>query len=70
MKPAKKHRDGRMGYNLIYNHYQGLSNINHMSASTEKKLAQCTYTDKKINWTLEKYATLNKDQHKILESLE
>ena len=27
LKPAKKHHDGRMGYNLIYNHYLGPRNI-------------------------------------------
>ena len=42
LKPFKKHRVVRMGYKLIYNHYLGPSNIDHMEASAEKKLAQCT----------------------------
>ena len=44
LKPSKKHRDGIMGYKLIYNHYLGPSNTDHMAAGAEKKLAQCTYT--------------------------
>ena len=34
LKPSKKHRDGRMGYKLIYNHYPGPSNMDHMGAMT------------------------------------
>ena len=40
LKPDKKHRDGGLGFRLIYNHYLVPSNINHMSAGTEKNLAQ------------------------------
>ena len=47
LKPSKKHRDRRMGYKLIYNHYLGPISIYHMAAGAEKKLAQCTYTEKK-----------------------
>ena len=68
LKPAKKHRDGRLGFRIIYNHYLGPRNIYHMAAGAEKKLAQCTYT-KKRNCTFDKYATLHKEQHNILESL-
>ena len=69
LMPSRKHCDGRMGYNLIYNHYLGPSNIDHMAAGAKKKLAQCNYTGEKINCTFEKYATLHKYQHNILESL-
>ena len=56
-KPAKKHRDGRMGYRFIYNHYLGPSNIYHMADGGGKKLAQYTYTGEKRNCTSEKYDT-------------
>ena len=69
LKPAKKHCDGRLGYMIIYNHYLGPSNIYHMTAGAEKKLAQCTYTWEKRNWNFYKYATLHKNQHNILETL-
>ena len=40
-----------------------------MAAGAAKKLYQYTYTGDKRNWTLEKYATFNKERHKITESL-
>ena len=48
LKPAKKNRDGRMGYKLIYNHYLGPSNIDHMADGAEKKLDHFTYTGERI----------------------
>ena len=69
LKPAKKHHDGRMGYNLIYNHYLGPRNINQMADGAEINLAQCTNTGGKRKWTFKKYATLHKEQHNILESI-
>ena len=38
MKPSKKNIDGRMSYKLIYNHYLGPSNIDHMVDGEEEKL--------------------------------
>ena len=69
LKPSNKHNGVRMGYKIIYNHYLGPSDINYMASGAEKKLTQCTYTREKINWIFEKYATLHKEQHNILESL-
>ena len=43
LNPSNKHRDRRLIYRLLYNHYFGPSNIDHMSAGAEKKLAQYTY---------------------------
>ena len=34
LKPSKKHRDGRMGYKIIYNKYLVPINIDHMVAGT------------------------------------
>ena len=49
-----------MDYNLIYNHYLGPSNIDHMVAGAEKNIAQWTYTGEDRNLTIKKYATLHK----------
>ena len=32
LNPDKKHCDGILGFRLVYNHYLGPSNINHMAA--------------------------------------
>ena len=69
LKPDKKHRDERLVFKLIYNHYLCPSNIDHMADGAEKKLAQYSYTEEKSNRTFEKYATLHKEQHNILENL-
>ena len=69
LNTAKRHRDVRMGYKLVYNQYLSLRNVYHMAAVSKKKLSQCTYTGEKRNWTFKKYYTLHKEQHEILESL-
>ena len=69
LNPAKKYRDGRMRFRLIYNHYLGPRNIDHMAAGAEKKLSQCTYTGEKRSCNFEKYATLHREKHTILYSL-
>ena len=50
LNTLKKHRDVRLGLRLIYTHYLGPSNIYHMAAGAEKKLAQFSYTGEKRNW--------------------
>ena len=69
LNPDKKHRYVRMGYKIIYNHYLGQSNIEHMAYGAEKKLDQCTYTGERRNCTFDKYATLHTEKHNTLESL-
>ena len=49
LKPAKNHRDGRLGFRLIYNHYLVPSNTDHMAYSAEKKIVQCSYIREKRN---------------------
>ena len=49
LKPSKKHSDGRMSLKLIYNHYLGPSNIDHMSAGVKNNIDQCTYIWEKRN---------------------
>ena len=69
LKPDKKHRDGILGLRIIYNYYLGTSNIDHMADGTEKNLDQCSYPRENRNWTFDKYATLNKEHHNILDIL-
>ena len=50
-------------------HYLGPNNVDNMASLAEKKLAMTTYTGELCCWTFEKYVTLHKDQHSILEGL-
>ena len=54
---------------IIYNHYLGPINIYYMEDGAEKKISQYVYTGEKMNWTFEKYVTLHKEHHNILERL-
>ena len=69
LKPANNNLDGKLVFRIIYNHYLCPSKIDHMAAGAEKKLDQCSYTGKKKNWTFEKYDTLHKEHHNILDRL-
>ena len=69
LKSAKKHRDGRPGFRIIYNHYLSPRNIDQMAAGAEKKLFQYSYTGERMNWTFDKCATLHKEKHNLLDSL-
>ena len=69
LKLFKKHRDGRMGYKLIYDNRLGPGKIDNMAAGAKNNLAQCIYNEEKRNCTFEKYYTLHKEHHNILESL-
>ena len=69
MKAAKKHRNGRLAERLIYDHYLGPSNIDHMASSCERKLAGASYRGETRGWSFEKFATLHQEQHNIIEGL-
>ena len=68
-KYDKKHRDGRIYFQAIYNHYIGPQHVVHMTDKSEKILGTTSYSGDKISRNFEKYATTNKDQHNILEGL-
>ena len=68
-KAGKKYRDGRISFQLIYNHYLGPQHVGHMANKSEKILGTATYSGEKISWKFEKYATNQKEQNNILEGL-
>ena len=53
----------------LYKHYLGLNNVNNQASAAEHVLNMTTYTGEMHHWNFEKYATLHKKQHGILESL-
>ena len=69
IKPFQRARDGRGAFLALQNHYLGPNNIDNMASLAEKKLAMTTYTGEHHRRTFEKYVTLHKDQHSILEGL-
>ena len=68
-KPAKHSRNGRQGYFGIYNYYLGPNNVDHMASMAEQRLQTTCYCGKTKRWNFDKYATLHKEQHHVLEGL-
>ena len=54
---------------MLYDHYLGASNVNNMASDAEYKLSNVHYQGEKKRWTFEKYASLQVDQHSILNGL-
>ena len=69
MKPHARVRNGRAAYMAFKNHYLGPNNIGNMAATAEHKLINATYREEGRHWDIERYATLHKEQHTILEGL-
>ena len=62
-------RNGRAAYMAFKNHYLGPNSIGNMAATDEHKLINATYRGEGRHLDLERYATLHKEQHAILEGL-
>ena len=69
-KPARRTRNGRLGYFNVFNHYLGPNNVDHMASKAERRLRDVSYHGEKRNWNFEKHVTVHKEQHFILQNLE
>ena len=69
IKPDARARNGRVAYMALKNHYLGPNNIGNMAATAEYKLVNATYRGEGRLWDFERYATLHKEQHTVLEGL-
>ena len=68
-KAGKKYRDGRIYFQLIYNHYLVPQHVGHIENKSEKTLCNATYSGDKRYRNFEKYATTQKEQQNILEGI-
>ena len=69
IKAAKKTRNGRLAYQLLYAHYLGPNNVGNMAGEAETVLNTVQYHGEKRQWNFEKYALMHLRQHLILEAL-
>ena len=69
MKPHARARNGREAYMAFKNHYLGPNNIGNMAATAEHKLINATYRGEGRHWDFERYGTLHKEQHTVLDGL-
>ena len=68
-KAGKKYRDGRIYFQLIYNHYLVPQHVGHIENKSEKTLCNATYSGDKRYRNFEKYATTQKEQQNILKGI-
>ena len=69
IKAAKKTRNGRLAYQLLFRHYLGPNNVGNMAGEAEQVLATAQYKGETRMWNFEKYALTHLRQHLILEAL-
>jgi hypothetical protein len=69
IKAAKKTRNGRLAYQLLFRHYLGPNNIGNMAGEAEQVLASIEYKGETRQWIFEKFALTHLRQHLILEAL-
>jgi hypothetical protein len=69
IKAAKKTRNGRLAYQLLFRHYLGPNNVSNMAGEAEQVLALVQYKGEMRQWNFEKYALTHLPQHLILKAL-
>ena len=69
VKSAQRTRDGRAGFQSLYNHFVGANRVDNMSTIAENKLQNTTYTGEKRRFNFERYVQIHVDQHNILDGL-
>jgi hypothetical protein len=69
IKPAQKGNNGRLAYELLFDHYLGPKNVGNMDNAAENKLSSTLYNgeDKRFKW--ETYARIHTEQHSVLNGL-
>ena len=69
IKPAQRARDGRLAYQLLFNHYLGPNNVGNMASAAETKLASTMYNGEKKRFNWETYVRIHTEQHSVLNGL-
>ena len=69
VKPAQRAHNGWAAFFVLYDHYLGANNVNNMASGDEYNLSNVHYQGEKKCWTFDNYASLQVDQHSILNGL-
>jgi hypothetical protein len=69
IKPAQKGKNGRLAYELLFDHYLGPTNVGNMANTAETKLSSTLYNSKKKRFTWETYMRIHTEQHSVLNGL-
>ena len=66
-QPACRNRNGMMVYIFTYNQYLKPNIVDHMESMAERRLCDTSYHGEKQNWSFERYVSVHKEQHHILQ---
>jgi hypothetical protein len=68
-KTGKASKCGRKAWLSMYDHYLGECNVDNQAARAEAAIRNAVYNGKQRRFPIEKYISVHKDNHYILESL-
>jgi hypothetical protein len=69
IKPDQKGKNGRLAYELLFDHYLSPNNAGNMANSDETKLSSTLYNGEKKRLTWETYVRIHTEQHSVLNGL-
>jgi hypothetical protein len=69
LKPFQRARDGRGAYLNAWDHYLGPDHVDNMASRAERTLETTSYAGEKRRWNFEKFVSMHKKQHTVLENL-
>jgi hypothetical protein len=69
IKSAQKGKNGRLAYELLFDHYLGPNNVGNMDNAAETKLSSTLYNGKKKRFTWGTYVRIHTEQHSVLNGL-
>jgi hypothetical protein len=69
IKPAQIGKNGRLAYELIFEHYLGPNNVGNMANADGTKLSSTLYNGEKKRFTWETYVSIHTEQHSVLNGL-
>jgi hypothetical protein len=69
IKPAHRGKNGRLAYELLFDHYLVPNNVGNIANAAETKLSITLYNGENKRFTWETYERVHTDQHSVLNGL-
>jgi hypothetical protein len=69
VQPAQRGNNGRLAYELLFDHYLGPNKVGNMDNAAETKLSSTIYNGQKKRFTWETYVIIHTEQHSVLNGL-
>jgi hypothetical protein len=69
IKTAQKGKNGRLDYELLFEHYLGPTYVGNMANAAETKLSSTLYNGEKKRFTWETYVQIHTEQYSVFKGL-